>query len=86
VERLYEGTYFGHIVEHVALELADRAGISVNRGKTVSDGAENLYNVYVEYKSERGMRRLLEIAVEYVQSLIDGQPPWTSASPRWSTS
>src|SRR3954452_2569327 len=74
VERLHEGTYFGHIVEHVCLELTDRAGISVNRGKTLSDGRENLYDVYVEYKSERGMRRLLEISVEYVQSLIDARP------------
>jgi cyanophycin synthetase len=27
VERLNEGTYFAHIVEHVALELSGRAGI-----------------------------------------------------------
>src|SRR4051794_38139356 len=74
VERLYEGTYFGHIVEHVSLELTDRVGISVNRGKTIAAGPENLYDVCVEYKSERGMRRLLETAVEYVQSLVDGQP------------
>jgi cyanophycin synthetase len=74
IERLNEGTYFGHIVEHVALELTDRAGISVNRGKTVSAGPENLYDVCVEYKNEAGMRRLLEIAVEFVQALIDGVP------------
>src|SRR3954466_8533017 len=34
VERLRQGTYFGHIVEHVALELSERVGIPVNRGKT----------------------------------------------------
>src|SRR3954471_10900741 len=73
VERLHEGTYFGHIVEHVCLELTDRAGISVNRGKTLSAGADNLYDVCVEYKSERGMRRLLEVAVEYVQSMVEGR-------------
>jgi cyanophycin synthetase len=33
VERLRGGTYFGHIVEHVALELTDAVGISTNRGK-----------------------------------------------------
>jgi cyanophycin synthetase len=74
VERLRGGTYFGHIVEHVALELTDRAGISVNRGKTVSAGPPNLYDVYVEFKSERGMRRLLEIAVEFVQAVVDVRP------------
>src|SRR3954453_9239740 len=36
VERLLGGTWFGHIVEHAALELTDALGISVNRGKTVS--------------------------------------------------
>src|SRR3954451_15816006 len=73
VERLYEGTYFGHIVEHVCLELTDAANIPVNRGKTVSAASDAVYDVAVEYKSEDGMRRLLAIAVEYVQSLVDGQ-------------
>src|SRR3954471_4585371 len=35
VERLQGGTYFGHIIEHVALELSQHAGIPVNYGKTV---------------------------------------------------
>src|SRR4051794_32809995 len=34
VERLRGGTYFGHIVEHVAIELQNMAGIVVNYGKT----------------------------------------------------
>src|SRR3954467_7911860 len=32
-ERLPEGTYFGHVVEHVAIELTNLAGIGVNHGK-----------------------------------------------------
>jgi cyanophycin synthetase len=71
VERLRGGTFFGHIVEHVALELTDRVDISVNRGKTISAGPPNLYDVFVEFKSEHGMKRLLEIAVDFVQSLIE---------------
>src|SRR4051812_23774102 len=72
VERLHEGTWFGHIVEHVCLELTDRAGISVNRGKTVETDAPAVFDVAVEYRSEIAMRRLLELSVEYVQSLVDG--------------
>ena len=34
VERLNEGTYFGHTVEHVTLELAGLAGCSATHGKT----------------------------------------------------
>ena len=70
VERLRGGTYFGHIVEHVALELTDAVGISVNRGKTVSSGIPGRYLVAVTYKSEQGMRRLLRVAVELVEALI----------------
>ena len=37
-ERLREGTYFGHVVEHVALELTELAGVPVYHGKTRSAG------------------------------------------------
>lgn len=70
VERLREGTWFGHIVEHVALELTDAAGISVNRGKTVEAGEPGKFLVAVTYKSEAGMRCLLRAAVELVDALI----------------
>lgn len=74
VERLKEGTYFGHVVEHVALELTDAVGISVNRGKTVYGGSPSVYLVAVTYKSEAGMKALLRIAVELVESLVAGSP------------
>src|SRR3954470_21680494 len=70
VERLREGTYFGHIVEHVALELTDAVGISTNRGKTVATGERGIYLVAVTYKSEAGMKCLLQTAVALVQSLV----------------
>src|SRR3954447_3579497 len=34
VERMREGTWLGHVVEHVALELQTAAGSPVSRGKT----------------------------------------------------
>ncbi|HYO82574.1 MAG TPA: acetate--CoA ligase family protein, partial [Bryobacteraceae bacterium] len=72
VERLRGGTYFGHIAEHVALELTDAVGISVNRGKTVESGTPGVYLVAVEYKSEAAMRRLLATAVELVIATVHG--------------
>jgi cyanophycin synthetase len=74
VERLREGTYFGHVVEHVALELTDAAGIPVNRGKTTSTPDPRCFLVAVAYKSERGMKHLLQVAVELVQSVVDDRP------------
>ena len=74
VERLRGGTYFGHIVEHVALELTDAVGISTNRGKTVDAGEPGCYLIAVTYKSEEGMKALLNTAVELVEALVDGRP------------
>src|ERR1700712_2982246 len=74
VERLHSGTYFGHIVEHVALELTDPVGIPVNRGKTVSAGEPGWYLVAVTYKSEKGMKHLLRTAVELVEALLRDEP------------
>ena len=49
VERLEEGTYFGHTVEHVTLELAGLAGCSATHGKTCYSGEGRVYNVVIEF-------------------------------------
>jgi cyanophycin synthetase len=73
VERLLEGTYFAHIVEHVALELSEAAGIPVGFGRARYAGTPGTYNVIVTYKSEQGMRRLLQTAVDFVTALTKGE-------------
>ncbi|HEX8116165.1 MAG TPA: acetate--CoA ligase family protein, partial [Pyrinomonadaceae bacterium] len=72
-ERLEEGTYFGHVVEHVALELTGLAGVGVTHGKTRVEREPDLYNVVVEYKAEHATRRLLETAVRLVEALVRGE-------------
>jgi cyanophycin synthetase len=69
VERLREGTYFGHVVEHVALELTELAGVPVYHGKTRSADEPGAYNIIIEYKAEEGTKRLLRMAAEIVESL-----------------
>ncbi|RZA22340.1 MAG: cyanophycin synthetase, partial [Proteobacteria bacterium] len=39
IERLGIGTYMGHIIEHIALEMSEPAGSSVSYGKTVYGGS-----------------------------------------------
>ncbi|KYF82001.1 cyanophycin synthetase [Sorangium cellulosum] len=73
VERLREGTYWGHIVEHVALQLSEPAGIGVTYGKTVHAGAPGLYDVVVEFENEAAMRLLLEAAFELVTAVLEGK-------------
>ena len=52
VERLLEGTWAGHVVEHVALELERTAGHEITRGKTRSTGENGVYNVIYGYLDE----------------------------------
>lgn len=73
VERLEEGTFFGHIIEHVALEMTDLAGVAVFHGKTRYAGEPGLYNVIVEYKAEEATNFLLRVAVELVEAVAKDQ-------------
>ena len=73
VERLMEGTYFGHVVEHVTLELTGLAGVGVTHGKTRAEEEPRVYNVVVEYKAEQATRYLLETAVALVEALVRGE-------------
>ncbi|PWK07908.1 cyanophycin synthetase [Tumebacillus permanentifrigoris] len=72
VERLDEGTYIGHVIEHVALEMAELVGIGANRGKTTS-AAEGVYDVFVECTNEAGMAHLLRTAFALVEALTRGE-------------
>jgi cyanophycin synthetase len=74
LERLAEGTYLGHICEHVTLELSDAAGIPVHFGRTVSTQSPSVYLVLVAYETEGAMRVLLEGSVALVQAVIDDRP------------
>src|SRR4051794_11350224 len=62
VERLRGGTYFGHVVEHVAIEAGSADGICGNYGKTVYAGRPGLYDVMVEVGKEQAARSLLATA------------------------
>ncbi|HEV7433134.1 MAG TPA: cyanophycin synthetase, partial [Steroidobacteraceae bacterium] len=44
-----EGTWLGHVLEHVAIELQNIAGEEVTFGKTRSAGAPGVYSVVYEY-------------------------------------
>jgi cyanophycin synthetase len=74
LERLRTGTYFGHVVEHVAIEMASMLGSPVTFGKTRRAHEPGLYHVIVRFRSERAMRRLLRGAVELVEALLRGEP------------
>jgi cyanophycin synthetase len=45
IMRMQEGTWLGHVVEHVALELQTLAGMDTGFGRTRSAGKRGVYNV-----------------------------------------
>jgi cyanophycinase len=69
VTRLDEGTYFGHVVEHVALELTELCGIGKTHGKTRHDNG-SIYNVAIEFQAEKASTYLLAQAVNLVETLL----------------
>jgi cyanophycin synthetase len=51
--RLQEGTWLGHVIEHVALELQTAAGSPVSRGKTRSvSGQPGVYDILFRYRDD----------------------------------
>lgn len=69
VERLKEGTYLGHVIEHVALELQCLSGSSVKFGKTRESEQPGIYNVVFGYNCKPVGIRAGQIAFDLVNSL-----------------
>ncbi|HLM72474.1 MAG TPA: acetate--CoA ligase family protein, partial [Polyangiaceae bacterium] len=70
VRRLRDGTWFGHITEHVAIELQCLAGTPVTYGKTRSTGKTGVYHVVYSYEDEQVGRRAGELALQYLRSIL----------------
>ncbi|MGM0782699.1 MAG: cyanophycin synthetase [Pseudomonadota bacterium] len=72
LERLERGTWAGHVVEHVAIELQNLIGFSVGYGKTIDSYEPGIYNVVYRYRDEAcGLAAGVE-AVELVARLFHG--------------
>ena len=70
LERVQEGTYMGHIVEHIALELQELAGMPVGFGRTRESSQPGVYNVVFEYVEEQAGRYAGRAAVRLCNSII----------------
>lgn len=73
VERIKEGTYFGHVVEHLILELQVIVGYEVFFGKTRVHEAPYLYNIIAEYENEQVAIECSKQAVNIVDSIINDE-------------
>lgn len=71
IQRMKEGTWLGHVIEHVALELQSLAGARTTRGKTRSvKGRPGVYNVMFAYEDEAAGRLAGRFAIELAAGLL----------------
>ncbi|MBV6324420.1 cyanophycin synthetase [Duganella violaceipulchra] len=75
LERLRDGTYAGHILEHVVLELQNLAGMKTGFGKTrqIGDGT-GLYKMAFRTRQEQVGRAALAAGRDLLMAMIEDQP------------
>ena len=72
---MHEGTWLGHVAEHVALQLQQSVGHDMRRGKTRQvKGQRGRYNVIYAYSDEGVGLAAGELAVKLVNDLVEHDP------------
>lgn len=71
LSRVRQGTMMGHIIEHIALELQQLAGMAVGFGRTRETATPGVYQVVIEYLDEQAGRYAARAAVRLCQSLVE---------------
>ncbi len=71
-QRIEEGTWMGHVIEHIALELQTMAGMNCGFGRTRgASEKEGVYYVVFSYMEEDAGVYAAKAAVRIAQSLVD---------------
>ena len=79
-----EGTWLGHVLEHVAIELQNVAGEEVTFGKTRSTDKPGVYSVVYEYAQKEEGIAAGELAVRLLSSLLPTElQPRSSVPEGW---
>jgi cyanophycin synthetase len=87
LDAMARGTYFGHVTEHVALELSGLAGREVHLGRTMWAGADGRYDVMMECPQDEPASSpvpadLLRLAMQIVQDVLGEVRPIFAAELR----
>jgi cyanophycin synthetase len=64
------GTWLGHVMEHVAIELQKLAGADVSFGKTRSTGGVGEYDVVYEYRDAEVGQEAAYLSIALIESLL----------------
>jgi cyanophycin synthetase len=73
-QRVIAGTWMGHVIEHIALEIQTLAGMNTGFGRTRETKTPGTYNVVFNYLEEKVGVYAAEAAVRIAQALIDDTP------------
>ena len=72
--RVEEGTWMGHVIEHVALELQTLAGMELGFGRTRGSGKTGHYYVIFDYMEEEAGVYAAKAAFRLCEALANDQP------------
>jgi len=71
--RVDEGTWMGHVIEHVALEMQTLAGMDCGFGRTRTTGQEGVYHVVFSYMEEKVGLYAARAAVKVCEALVQNK-------------
>lgn len=71
--RVEEGTWMGHVIEHIALEIQTLAGMDVGFGRTRETKTPGVYNIVFNYLEENAGVFAAEESVKIAEALIEGR-------------
>lgn len=74
LKRVKEGTWIGHVIEHIALELQTLAGMDCGFGRTRSAGVPGLYYVIFSYEVENAGVYAGKAAVRVAEAVTRNEP------------
>lgn len=72
-ERLRRGTWLGHVMEHVALELQTMAGMDCGFGRTRESSVKGIYTIVFTYVIEEAGLYSFDAAFKLVSALAHGE-------------
>lgn len=70
--RVEQGTWMGHVIEHIALEIQTMAGMETGFGRTRETKTPGVYNVVFSYSEENVGLYAAERSVAIAEALITG--------------
>ncbi len=71
--RVRRGTWMGHVIEHIALELQTLAGMDVGFGRTRESDKPGIYHVVFSYYEAKAGIYTAKAAVRIAEKLISGE-------------